>query len=197
MAEPLSPLPPIIAPLRRVRSTLIVASIATLREQGYFDAYQRLLVGDHRATILEAVAGTWLPVDAATVHYEACDGLGLSEKQQITIGRSVAKGLRGTVTGALLVLSRQGGVTPWTLLGTIERFWNRLFEGSALHASKLGPKEARLDAYEMPLLQSRYFRAAFRGQAMVALDLFCTKSYVVDLALNPKDAHFAFRAQWA
>jgi hypothetical protein len=198
MREPelLTPLPEPVLPLSRVRSTLVVASVSTIRRLGHFDLYSRALPDAHRAVLSEAVAGTWLTVESALAHYEACDALGLSEQQQVTIGRSVGEQIRGTLTGAMVSVSKHGGVTPWSLVAVMPRVWGRVFEGSALGIWKLGPKEIRLDALEMPLFGSRYFRNAFRGQAMVALDLFCTKSYVVDLHAA-KSGAYSFRGQWA
>jgi hypothetical protein len=183
-------------PLTRVRSTLLVASIATVRRLGYFDAYSAALAPDRRTAVLECVAGVWLPLASAAAHYAACDTLGLGDEAQVGIGRSVGVQLQGTLTSIVLRMAKEGGVTPWTVMPQFHTFWSRLFDGSGLAAWKVGPKEARLDVVGMPLCASRYFRNALRGQAMVILDLFCKKSYMTE---RPGAARglYSFRVQWA
>lgn len=184
--------------LTRVRSTLLVAGISTLRREGHYDAYVRALPAAYHTAVLGAVAGVWVPLEVAEEHYRACDSLGLSDEASVRIGRLVGEQLRGTISGAVIRLTKEAGVTPWMVMERFPTFWNRLFDGSGLAGRKLGPKEARLDLVRMPLCASRYFRHAIRGQAMFVLDLFCAKSYMAELSNRRNEAGtYSFRVQWA
>ena len=77
-ADVILPFPARIAPARHARSTLIIASIASLRQRGHFEEYERALAPEHKETLLGAVAATWIPLDATFAHYAACDSLGIS-----------------------------------------------------------------------------------------------------------------------
>jgi hypothetical protein len=181
--------------LARVRSSLLIASIATVRKLGHFDAYAAALAEGHRAALLECVAGVWLPLDRAIAHYRACDALGLADEAQVNIGRSVGMQLHGTLTSLVLRMVKEGGVTPWAVMSQFARLWTHSFDGSALAGWRLGPKEARLDVLGTPLCRSRYFRNALRGQAMTILDFFCTKSYLIERPGAAKDT-LSCRVQW-
>jgi hypothetical protein len=202
MADESSPeafLPPPASrvPLRHIRSTVLVASLGHLRERGRLDDYLRALPEPLHRTLLEAIPGMWLPADAAIAHYAACDTLGYDDDAAVQVGRRVSERLRGTLLGTVVRLSKGAGATPWTVLPHFQRFWSRLFDGSALAGFRLGPKEARLDVLDMPLCTSRYFRGAVCGQCMAVVDLFCRRSYcAVRPAPRGAIATHSFRVQW-
>jgi hypothetical protein len=184
--------------LRQVRSTLLVASLGAIRDIGKTDDYLRALPPELHAAVLEAIPGTWMPVATALAHYRACDALGCSHAEVVAVGRRVFDRLRGTLLGTAVRLSRQVGVTPWTVMPQFPRFWMRLFDGSAMQGWRLGPKEARIDIFDMPLCDSLYFRNALCGQGMGVLDLFCSKAYVGEQ--RTRDAapgRVSLRVQWA
>jgi hypothetical protein len=185
--------------LRQVRSTLLVASLGALRDLGRMDDYLRALPPALHAPVLEAIPGTWMPVDTAVAHYRACDSLGCSHPEVVAIGRRVFDRLQGTLLGTAVRLSRQVGVTPWTVMPQFPRFWMRLFDGSAMHGWRLGPKEARIDILDMPLCDTAYFRSALCGQGMGVLDMFCSKAYVGERKTpgGTSPGRVSLRVQWA
>jgi hypothetical protein len=195
--EPLftSPLPH--TPLRRVRSTLLVASYRNLVALGRDGEYKTALPLQHHGTILEAVAGTWVELDVAVAHYRACDTLGLTPEQQVDIGRGVGQNLRGTLAGTVVQMSKKAGLEPWTVIETMPRFWGRLFEGSAIVGWKIGPKDVRIDTLQMPLVDFAYFRNALRGQLMGMVDLFCTRSFANPSSTRFSPGTYSLRVQWA
>jgi hypothetical protein len=179
-----------------VKSTLLVASLQRLREMGREADYLRTLPPAERAAIVESVAGTWLPTDVAVAHYEACEALGLTDEEQVEVGRAVGVRLRGTLLGTVVRMAKEGGVSPWAVIPHFPRFWSRLFEGSALLGWKLGPKEARIECVAMPLVDVRYFRNALRGQTQGILDLFCTRSYVTQIPGRSGVGWMGLLMQW-
>jgi hypothetical protein len=183
--------------LHRVRSTLLVASMAAIRDLGKLDEYLSALPDAHHAAILEAIPGNWMPVATALAHYRACDTLGYPPGAVVDIGRRVGDRLRGTLLGTAVRLSREVGVTPWNVIPQLPRFWTRLFDGSAMVGWRVGPKEARVDVLDMPLCDTAYFRSALCGQAMGVLDLFCAKSYVAERKASGSPGSSSMRLQWA
>jgi hypothetical protein len=199
VAEPLlMSTPPPQRALRQVRSTLLVASLAALRDLARMDEYLRALPPELHASVLEAIPGTWMPVATAIAHYRACDTLGCSYTEGVDIGRRVFDRLQGTLLGTAVRLSKNVGVTPWTVIPLFPRFWTRLFDGSAMHGWRRGPKEARIDILDMPLCDTAYFRNALCGQGMGVLDLFCGKSYVGERkSSETSPGRLSLRVQWA
>ncbi len=184
-------------PLRRVRSTLLVASYRMVQKMGRAEAYLRALPQEHHAPIIAAVAGSWVAVDSAIAHYQACEALGLESDEQVDIGRTVGAQVRGTLFGTIVYLSKEVGATPWSVFPSVPRLWPRLFDGSAIAIWNLGPKEARLDITGLPLVDVPYFCNALRGQIMGMLDLFCTRTYVTTSPRNVRPGVRSMRIQWA
>lgn len=195
--EPVFSTPAPHVALQRVRSTLLVASYKMVRAMGRDDDYRLALAPEYHATILSAVAGTWVAVDVVLAHYRACEALGLSADAQVEVGRTVGRQVRGTLAGTLVHMSKQVGVAPWTVLPTLPRFWSRVFDGGAILDWRLGPKEVRIDAVKMPLFDFDYFRNACRGQVMGLMDLFCTRSYVTARGTSFQPGTYSVRVQWA
>lgn len=189
-------LPARIAPIRHVRSTVILASIASVRNRGEQGAYERALAAEHKETLLTAVAGTWIALPTALAHYAACDALGLTPDQQVHAGRSTFDGSRGTILGTAVRMARGAGVTPWVALPMMQRFWNRGCDGGGIGVTRAGPKDAHLSVVQCPLLASPYFRHGLRGLCAAMLDLFCTRTFV-----SERPQHDAltvrYRVQWA
>jgi hypothetical protein len=191
------PFPDPLVPARHARSTVLLGSIASIREAGRFDDYAARLPLKHRPLLLEAVAGMWIPIEIARVHYETCESLGLPVDQQVNNGRATFDKTRGIFLGTMLRMARESGVTPWTITLYFQRFWERGYDGGGISVTKLGPKEARLDVVEVSLCDCRYYRNALRGLTAGVLELFCTKAYVTERPGLRAPASVSFRIQWA
>jgi hypothetical protein len=181
----------------RVRSTLIASSLRSLREHGHFDAYFAKLEPAWRDAILHSVAGVWMPVGAGTAHYRACDALQLSPVEQIEIGREVGDRIQGTFLASMVRAARGAGVTPWRALSYTDKLYGRLFEGGGMAVVKLGPKEARVDMANNPIVGVGYFRNGLRGLYQVAVELFCTKAYVTNIPNLATETSCALKISWA
>jgi hypothetical protein len=178
----------------RVRSTLLLSSLSGLRSRGLFDRYLALLPSEVHEPILGAVAGTWVDVQIAAAHYRACDALSLSVQEQVAMGANVGDAVNGTVMRTIFQVARTAGVTPWAVLKHYTKLWDRLFEGGDVEVDKLGPKEALVQMYGLPLFAIPYIRVAVRGMHQTAFTLFCTKCYMTDRG-STATSH-AYRAAW-
>lgn len=194
--EVILPFPARTHPVRAIRSTVIVGSFAVLRERGLFDAYAAALPAESREILVHMVAAAWIPMDLAMTHYAACDSLDLPPDTIAEMGRGVFDRIRGTLLGTTVRMARGAGVTPWTVLPHLQRFWDRAYQGGGLSVIKVGPKEARGEVVQARLCDSIYFRHALRGLLVGVLELFCQKAYVSLLPVRAS-ASIAYQMQWA
>jgi hypothetical protein len=170
----------------RIRTTLLVSSLQSLRRRGSLDDYMRLLPEEHHMTITSMIAGQWLPMAVGLAHYDACQALGISQPEVVAIGREVGDKIHGTFLATMVRMAGQVGATPWTGLSFVGRLFDRLFQGGGgVTVIKLAPKDARVQFLGMPVARVPYYRVAMTGVFEVGLDLFCKKAYVTDV---PKEA---------
>lgn len=181
---------------RAVRSTLILSSIASLRDAGYYEAYCRGLDEEHREAILQVVAGVWLPLETGLAHYRAGDSLGLSADAAAKLGAATFVRVQGTLLGTVLRLANGAGVTPWTVMPQLQRFWDRAYRGGVLQVTRMGPKDARLEIARSALTESHYFRHAIRGLTASVCALFCQKVYVHEPPGARAPGTMTLQAQW-
>src|SRR5207237_7719063 len=100
-------LPAPIVAARHARSTVLLGSLAVVRETGKLEAYKAQVPGPHRDILMNMVAGAWVPMDIAFSHYEACDSLGWSIDQQVANGRSTFDRTAGTLLGPMDRMERE------------------------------------------------------------------------------------------
>jgi uncharacterized protein (TIGR02265 family) len=185
-----------VTPARHARSTILMASIETVRSRGLFAEYERALPAQYKEELLGAVAATWMPLEAALAHYAACDSLGLTAEQHVQCGRSTFDGARGTLLGTAVRMARGAGLTPWTTLPLLQRFWDRGFDGGAVSVARAGPKDAHVTCVQCAVIVSPYFRNGLRGLLAALMELTCTKAYVTERRSHLANS-LSFRLQWA
>ncbi len=185
-----------IVPTRHIRSTLLMGGLTSLQAAGFGDAYAAVSPPEVQAAIGAAVAGMWIPIDIAVAHYMACDELGLSNDSAAQLGRATFERTKGLLLGSAIGLARGIGVTPWTLMPHLQRFWLRGWDWGGVRATKRGPKEVDVDIVGCPVMRSRYYRAAQRGLLGVLFELVCEKAYVHERAFGDAPSSGGLRAQW-
>ena len=190
------PFPSPLAPLRSVKSTLLMASVAALRDTGHFDDYAAHLEPEFDEPLLRSIAGTWVPERAARAHYRACGALALSPQEQMAIGQRTGTGLTQHLTRVAGVVSRSAGVTPWWLFEQWNRFWARTFDGGGVSVIKLGPKEAEVVYARCSLLESPYFRSALRGVAVGLLGAVTQRSFMSEIPAAAQSDEVRYRFSW-
>jgi hypothetical protein len=190
-------LPANVANARNMKSTVLQASVNAVRTGPRGAAYLAKLAPAHKDALLTAIAGTWIPIDVAAAHYEACDAAGFTQDDAFANGGKTFDIAGHVIFGTVLKMARASGVTPWTLLEQLQRFWERGYDGGGIAVSKLGPKEARVNVVRQKLFESPYYRGALRGLLGAALGLFCTRVYVVERPGQRAFASIHLRVQWA
>lgn len=161
-------------PIRHVKSTVICASIESIRTLGKFDAYTRLLAPAHAGQVLGAIAGTWLPIEAGVAHYAACDALELDRDVIASIATASIRRMQQSVFNTLALLAQHAGADPWTILAAYPRLWNRHFDGGGVTVTRLGPKDALCELRDLPFCRFPYFRTAHVEQVRFGASRFAS-----------------------
>ncbi len=166
-----------VAPVSRVRSTLLGSSLQATRELGLLGRYKAALPLRYHEPVLHTLGAVWLPVSVAMAHYRAMDELELSDDEVMAIGRAVGNRLHGSFLGTLVRGAKHVGMTPWTLASKLDRVWSRVFDGGHIGVWKLGPKDGLIALRGLPLLQFHYFRVGWRGVVSTGVETIVSKCY--------------------
>ncbi|MDP9035259.1 MAG: hypothetical protein M3O50_10660 [Myxococcota bacterium] len=188
-----------VAPVTHLRSTLLASSIQTLKARGLLSQYLEKLPRELHPTVLEAVAGGWMPIAIGAAHYAAADALALSQDAIFDNGRAVADRVQNTMLGTLVRAAKSVGVTPWIGLEQFQRLWDRLLLGGSGAVYRTGAKEARVESHGNPLVRWSYFRHSWRGMFAASGELFCDRFYVTEVSVPAFDstAPFVMRVAWS
>jgi hypothetical protein len=196
-AEVLLPLPPRILPLRHVRSTVLLASVAGVRQAGRIDDYRRLVPAEHHQALFESVAGSWISMETGRAHYRACDQLGFLQSEQLRMGHRTAERAGESMVGTIIRLAKQAGATPVLYFTQFHRLWARAYDGGGVAVYKTGPKDARLDVISFPLCEIPFYRNALRGWVQGLAALFATRVYLREAPQPDGPDSLSYIAQWA
>lgn len=182
----------------RIRSTLLVSSLQSMRKRGSYDDYMRMLPSEHHDTIGTLIAGQWVAMELGIAHYEACQALHISKPEVVAIGREVGDKLHGTFLAAMVRMAGTAGATPWVALKFVPKLYDRVFQGGGgVTAIKTGPKDARVTFVGYPVARVPYYRLAMTGVFEVGLELFCRKAYVSDVAAEATPTTAVLTMSWA
>jgi hypothetical protein len=187
-----------LEPVTSIRSTLLTSSLASLRSRGLFERYDALQTSVHRQKIMNLVAGEWLPLEVALAHYEVCDALGLSEGEQIAIGKDVSRVIHETFLSLVVKAARGVGVTPWLLLPRGNSMQTRLCVGGGIRVWKVGPKSARVEVARCPQLGIPYVRNGLVGLYTAAVELLARNvtTRIVKTESHKPAELFVLRIDW-
>jgi hypothetical protein len=200
---PLEPFLPLPGPADRIplatqfRSTWLSSSVRALRARSLLDRYLDELPPQFHEPVLTSVVGVWLPIDVAIAHYAACDALHLASPELFEIGRETASQVHATVLSIAVRLAKGAGATPWTILGQLQRLWERIWIGGAVGAMKAGPKEAIVECVGWPCARFGYTRTAMRGVFAGLCELVSTRVYVTEMSRQCSPTRLTYRIAWA
>ncbi len=196
--EEIHPLPMPLAELplvKEVKGTTIVSSLRGLRDGGHFEAYLANLAPEHRDAIPMIVAGEWVSIKVALVHYRACEALGLHANEVVRLGAGTAQRISSNFFATLAKIAKTSGATPWTALGQMQRVFEASFRGGGgTRVVKLGPKEARAELVAFPLVGIPWCRHGWRGVMLQCAELFCERCYAHEIDASATSV--AYRLSW-
>jgi len=157
----------------QVRGALLVSSLQTLRDLGYFPRYSAKLPAALHDSVVYALASSWLPTELAMAHYGACDAMELDDAELEGIGERVSARIMGTFVATLLRGTRMVGadLRPVLVLQQFHRLWDRLVLGGSCTVRQTGPKDAVIEVRGIPMFRYRYFRMGYtsliRGAGLI------------------------------
>jgi hypothetical protein len=153
------------ASVLQVRGSLLASSLGTLRELKLLDRYLGCLPKSRHDEVMFVLASSWVPLDLAMAHYQACDEMALTETELDAIGKQVSQRIMGTFLGTLVRSSQKlsAGAPTSVPLRQYPRLWDRIFVGGSCNVRMTGMKDARIESYGVPMFRYRYFRVAYAG----------------------------------
>jgi hypothetical protein len=176
---------------------IIQSSLAELKTHGHYEAYTKRIDPGLLEQLLFSVAPGWIPVELAFAHYDACERLGLSDKDFAAMGRSVGDRVQETV----LVSARKKAQEPahdlLQSIGSLGRMYPRLFQGGSVQVVKVGPKTLLYEERGFRLNCFHYYRQGHVAAVRAAHEALGAK--IVDLrALGYKPAldELVLRIEW-
>jgi len=162
-----------------MRGTLLVNSLDNLRALGVYERYLELLPRSHSDVIPYTIAASWIPIELALVHYETCEGLGLDEVQLKQVGEMMAKRVADTFLNTVLRATRNAGVESiWLALSHNHRLLERMYQGGGMTILRTGPKDLIMENTGLPIVTSRYWRAAYVHYMNAICSMFTKVTYV-------------------
>jgi hypothetical protein len=170
------------------RGILIVSSMQTLKSLGLYDAYLQKLSPPLREQLGAVLASSWVPLELGLAHCEAIDALQLTDRQMQDQGEQIARQVSDSSLSMMMRTARGMGVDKsWWLLKQVDRIWPRVYRGGGITLLAAGPKDAILEIHGVPLLSSRFFRAAHHAFVAGLGASLSETSYVK--AVRPREPH--------
>ena len=176
------------------RGTLVLSALAGLRDNEVFTPFLEQLGDLQRAQLLAASALSWIPIEQLLELCLAVDRLKLTDGQIAQIGGFAARSIAATILSTLL---RSAGATPWTVLASVDRVWDRFYAGGAVTVVRVGPKDVWIELRGLPHAVSPYCRASTQAffQALAANLVRSTYARPAR-AREPMPTSFAFTLSW-
>lgn len=164
---------------------------------GQYERWFANVDAQHRATIIEGVAPSWLPIDAGLAHYLACDQFGLDDAALDKIGQGVGEQLQSTLLGVAAKVARSAGMTPEVAAACFGKLWPRLCKGGSFQLMLHGPKDMSIELRSAVLSKSRYFRGTYMGNVRAAIKLLGTRAlYIKALPYDEKADCFTVQVSY-
>lgn len=182
-----------------LKAMLIQSRLKHLRNENLLEDYVARVDPAHRETLLNSLASSWIPVDAALAHYVALDRLELSDTQLARMAEPLGKSTFEVMFAAILRASRNAGADlhVWTGLRQLDRLWNRIYQGGACKVTQVGPKDALLEVIGVPFAHSRSFRSTHCGFLRGTIALTAKACIVKGLAAHDsKSDHYTVSISW-
>jgi hypothetical protein len=180
----------------RVRSTLLSASVQTVRLMGWEKRYFETLPPGLHGEIQTLPAGIWVPIDLAIAHYTACDQMGLSTDDMKSVGNAVALRTQKTFVGTLGSVAAGAGATPWHIFQQGHRIWGRIFDGGDHVGYKAGPKDIDIVCMGCPLLRLKYFRTSMPAYYAALAGVLARSVHWHELPEHRGDDKIGLRVSW-
>ena len=172
-----------------------MSSMAALQAANLYQRYLTLLNPTIANTVTTTVAASWVDIEIAIQHYDACEHMELPAAQLIAMGEQVGAQIQGTFIATLAKANREKTVSPWVFLSQFGRLWQRLFQGGAVSVWSKREREAVLEVSELSLVRFAYFRYAFIGVMHACFKIVGARFYNTRV-LNTVNDNCTYQLTW-
>jgi hypothetical protein len=182
-----------------IRGVMLQARIGLLKSAGHFEQYLAHLPVRYQDAVLNALASSWVPVEAGIAHFEALESMGLSDAQLARIAEPHGASLFHSLFATLIrgVARQAGAEGVWAAVKQADRIWSRMYLGGACKVMQVGPKDATIEISGLPYAQLRSYRVTYCGFLRGMFGVV-TKTCVIKIALEPepRSDRLAVSASW-
>jgi hypothetical protein len=152
-----------------VRAIMLQGALKQLQAAGHYDDFSARFPQSHAATLGEALASSWVPVDVYLSYLETLDSMPLSDAQisNVTerLGAELFDQLFATIVRAVRAAGAGAGI--WFGFKQADRVLSRMFHGGTCKIFQVGPKDAHYEISGLPGADWRCSRLShcsfFRG----------------------------------
>lgn len=184
-------------PLSAVRNVVLQSSLASLKAAGYYDRYVELIAPEVLSKLLSSLGPGWIPVELASAHYEACEGLMLNAQQLAGMGAKVGERLQETALISSAKKSRDEEFDLWSAMAGLHRMWPRLYQGGSVQVVRLGPRAKLLEIHGFTLNRFHYYRQAMLTVIATAYSALGPRmSSVRIVSFSAKTCELVVRSSW-
>lgn len=171
-----------------IRGIILTKSMENLVQAGLHERYLKELEPELHESMRFVIAASWVPIELARAHYEACDRMRLGDRTTDDLGSRMAASMSGPLFASLLRATRSAGMESlWTVLKQKDRLWDRMYQGGGVTVIKVGPKDLILENHGISLAESRHFKAAYRAYWSALGALFAKAAHVK--FVSPREPH--------
>jgi hypothetical protein len=194
--ETIVALPVPLRPVSQVRASILLVSLQALSRMKLIDEYRRRLPESEHAAMFSLAGVRWVPIELARTHYRTCDALPIATPDRLAIGAYNAERLQKGWLNIVVRLSRDAGVTVWTILRKGGELGAQAWDGGGFEIRKRGPKDAHVAWYQQPLFESEQFTLGFAGMVHALVGLYATKVYVRPELETRTERSCGFSVSW-
>jgi hypothetical protein len=173
-----------------VRGIVLQGALAQFKAAGHLDDYMRHYPAEHAATLTQALASSWVPVDVVVAHYDTLERMALSDAQisgaAEQLGASLFDQLFATIVRAIRTAG--GGAGIWFGFKQTDRIWSRLYNGGACRILQVGPKDALYTISGLPNVNGRASRLSQCGFLRGVMSI-STKACVIRVVPSRTSEH--------
>lgn len=183
-----------------LRGLLLMNALDNLRSWGVYEAYLERLTPEYRSLLMTTLATSWVPVEHAITHYQVAQQLDITQQMVASAAERLAARVAELFLAAPLKAARRGasdGIDVFaSVLAQNDKVWDRMYQGGATRATRLGPRELSLEDRGNPLARFPIFRSAYECYLDAMAKLFAPGAQARLVPSSDPDT-LATRFAWA
>jgi hypothetical protein len=145
-----------------IRAIVLQNAFAKVKEHGYYEDYMAKYPKDLGLLATQALAASWLPIEATVAHYATLEAIGLSDSQIARIAEEAGTGLFDQLFATVVRTIRNagGGTGIWFGFKQADRIMARIYNGGGCQVTQVGPKDAHYEIRGVPAVTARASRVS-------------------------------------